>query len=432
MKKSQAADPSSAVPILLGPVSLLMFAAALLVLGARVREGQVIHVWDVVPWGLWWCSSAFLTFSLVLGKFQGSRTLASILILLSGVGVMVRARMAGAVEEVSGIREWIPAMGVLWTVLTWFLFRTGRVEMLRKLGLPAFLMALALPAGLLLLGTRFRGAVYGPGGMTPTEGLKILVPLALASFFSAEAFRWKGRSLFKLRMGPTLILATGCALLGGLLSVQRDLGMIVLLTCSLLAMLIAITRSWSWVVPAVVAAAGGGWLVFTTFEHGARRLAAWTDPFADPTGAGWQVLQGLSGLYAGGLTGTGLGGGRPDRIPIGSSDFVYAVYGEEVGFLGCVLLLVLFGLLYAQGVRIASIQSKDFSFLVAVGITAGIAGQVIVNIGGVVTLLPVTGIPLPYISQGGTSAWVTGILMGLLLALSEPGNNSAKPKRKKS
>jgi len=423
--------PSQNGTILLGPACLMMLAAALLVFGARVRGGQVVTLWDLVPWVLWFLSSSALTLGLVVGKYEGPRAFPSILILLSGVGVMVRARMAGSLEEVSGLREWIPALGMLWTLLIWFFFRRGRVEMLRPMWMPSFLLALLIPAGLLLIGTRFRGAVYAPGGLTPTEGLKLLIPVALAGFFAAPSFRWKDRSLFRFRFGPTLGLAIGWALLCAMLVLQRDLGMVVLLAFSLLAMLVSVTRSWSWAFPAVAAAAGGGILVLRYFEHGARRLTAWTDPFADPTGSGWQVLQGLSGLYAGGLTGTGPGGGRPDRIPIGSSDFVYAVYGEEAGFVGCVLLLILFGLLSAQGARIAARQHTDFSFLLAVGITAGVMGQVIVNIGGVVTLLPVTGIPLPYISQGGTSAWVTGILMGLLLALSEPGAPPKKSSGKK-
>ncbi len=417
--------------LLLGPACLMMLAAALLVFGARVREGQVLTLWDLVPWGLWLMSSCGLALCLTVWRYQGPPAFPSILILLAGIGVMVRARMAGSLEEVSGLREWVPALGMAWTILVWCLFRKGRIESLRRFWFLSYILALLIPAALLVFGTRFRGAVYAPGGMTPTELVKILIPLAAAGFFANPDFQWKGRSLFRFRFGPTLRLVMGWALLCGLLVLQRDLGMVVLLAFSLLAMLIAITRSWSWALPAIGAAVGGGWLVLRYFEHGARRLTAWTDPFADPTGAGWQVLQGVSGLYAGGLTGTGPGGGRPDRIPIGSSDFVYAVYGEEAGFLGSVLLLFLFGLLFAQGNRIASNQHADFSFLLAVGITAGLVGQVIVNIGGVVTLLPVTGIPLPYISQGGTSAWVTGILMGLLLALSEPGTAAKKSSGKK-
>jgi cell division protein FtsW len=156
-------------------------------------------------------------------------------------------------------------------------------------------------------------------------------------------------------------------------------------------------------------------------DHGARRLQAWMDPFADPTGSGWQVLQGLTGLYAGGLTGTGLGGGRPDRLPIAGSDFVYAVYGEELGYIGCVLLLGLFAQLILRSAAVANIQTDRFSGLLASGLAAVLAVQVVVNIAGVVTLLPITGITLPYISQGGSSIWVTSILFGLLLGMAEPG-----------
>jgi len=159
--------------------------------------------------------------------------------------------------------------------------------------------------------------------------------------------------------------------------------------------------------------------VWTFLSHGARRLEAWLDPFADPTGSGWQVLQGLSGLYAGGLAGTGIGEGEPDRLPIAASDFVYAVYGEELGFIGCVLLILLLAGLIKQCAMSSSRNPNAFSSLVAIGLTAQLAIQFFVNIAGVVTLLPVTGITLPYISQGGSSFWVASIQFGLLMGIGD-------------
>jgi cell division protein FtsW (lipid II flippase) len=249
--------------------------------------------------------------------------------------------------------------------------------------------------------------------------LKLLIPVALAGFFAKDLKKWDGRACWNPPSGPVLLLGGGWAVLCGLLVLQRDLGMVVLLSLMLMVLMVQVTRSWSWAWVGAGLVAGGGWLVWTYVAHGASRLQAWLDPFADPTGSGWQVLQGLSGLYAGGLSGTGFGEGEPDRLPIASSDFVYAVYGEELGFIGCVLLILLVAGLVKQASASAVRNPNAFSSLLAVGLTAQLAIQFFVNIAGVVTLLPVTGITLPYISQGGSSFWVASLQFGLLLGIGD-------------
>lgn len=411
-------------------ISLLLLVGMLLVLGARANAGEILHLSDLLPFGYWLLSAGLLVALLHLGKYTGSPGLLKLILLLSALGVLVRSRMEGSVEGIGGWSHLIQPLGFVWIWLAWGFSRKGRLNHFRFVWPMTYLFSLAVLAGLIFLGNRFRGAFYGPGGLTPSEILKLFIPFALAGFFTGSADRWQGRACWNPPLGQTLLLMSGWGMLCALLVLQRDLGLLVLLSLMLVVMLISMTRSWSWGVLLLGAVAGGGWLVLQYVDHGARRLQAWLDPFADPTGSGWQVLQGLSGLYAGGLTGTGLGAGHPDRLPIAGSDFVYAVYGEELGYLGCLLLLLLFGLLLRRCAAVANLQTDTFSGLFAAGLTGLLAVQMLVNIAGVVTLLPVTGITLPYISQGGSSIWVTSVQFGLLLGMAEPHGPGRKAKKK--
>ncbi|MDF3128093.1 FtsW/RodA/SpoVE family cell cycle protein [Kiritimatiellaeota bacterium B1221] len=432
-KTSSASDCASNPPsqrLGFGGVFLLLAVGMLLVLGARANAGEFLHLSDVLPYVFWAVSAGILVLGLRLASYGGSPVLPELMLLLSALGVLVRSRMEGSVEGVGNWSLFIQPLGFVWLWLAWNFSRKGRILCFRALWPLAFLISLAVVGGLILLGSRFRGAFYGPGGLTPSELLKLFVPLALAGFFAAADQKWLRRGFWNPPIPQSAQLLMAWGLLCGLLVLQRDLGLVVLLSFMLVVMLISVTRSWSWGVLLAGAMAGGGWLVWKTMDHGARRLQAWLDPFADPTGSGWQVLQGLSGLYAGGLTGTGLGAGAPERLPIAGSDFVYAVYGEELGYIGCVLLLILFALLLRRSAEVANIQSSPFAGLLATGLTAILAVQVLVNIAGVVTLLPITGITLPYISQGGSSIWVTSVQFGLLLGMAEPGEIQKKAKSK--
>lgn len=419
-KKKSASGRKSKSPFFFpGTLVVLMTAGMLLVLGARVLGGEQLGVYDLMPFALWTGSSLLLALLLRLGGYAGPRGLPAAILTLSAIGVLVRSRMSGSIEGLGGAALWIQPLGFVWIWLAWLASRRNRMEAWRSFGPAAYVLSLMVVGGLLVAGTRFRGAMFGPGGLTPSEILKLLIPVALAGFFAADLKKWHGRACWNPPPGPVLLLGGGWGVLCGLLVLQRDLGMVVLLSLMLMVLMVQVTRSWSWAWVGAGLVAGGAWLVWTYVAHGASRLQAWLDPFADPTGSGWQVLQGLSGLYAGGLSGTGFGEGEPDRLPIASSDFVYAVYGEELGFIGCVLLILLVAGLVKQASAAAVRNPNAFSSLLAIGLTAQLAIQFFVNIAGVVTLLPVTGITLPYISQGGSSFWVASLQFGLLLGIGD-------------
>jgi cell division protein FtsW (lipid II flippase) len=192
-----------------------------------------------------------------------------------------------------------------------------------------------------------------------------------------------------------------------------------ILSLTLTVILVAGTGRWGYLGYGAAAATGLGWGLLNLFEHGQRRIQAWLDPFVDPTGDSWQVLQGLSGMYAGGLWGEGFGLGNPDYTPIAESDFIYAVIGEELGFVGCGVVVLFFLVLFQRGLAIAAANRSGLGRLLAIGVTTVLATQTFLNLAGVTKLLPLTGITLPLISRGGASLLTTSLLIGLLLAISD-------------
>jgi cell division protein FtsW len=164
------------------------------------------------------------------------------------------------------------------------------------------------------------------------------------------------------------------------------------------------------------------------------RLMSFLDPFADPQGSGYQAVQGLYALSSGGWFGLGLGASREKwagGLPNAHTDYVFAIIGEELGLLGTLSVLVLFGTLTYAGVRIAKRSSDPFARLAASGVTAWLAAQSLINIGAVVGMVPITGIPLPLVSFGGSALIPTMVAIGMLLSFArvEPGAQRALAQR---
>jgi cell division protein FtsW len=166
----------------------------------------------------------------------------------------------------------------------------------------------------------------------------------------------------------------------------------------------------------IVGAVGSMGMVLTTPFRRAR-FFAFLDPWADPGNTGYQNLQSLVALGSGGLLGVGLGASRAkwDYLPFAQTDFIFAIIGEELGLVGALFVVGLFVVLGTWGIRTALLAPDRFSMLACVGITAWFLVQAFLNIGMVIGLLPITGVPLPFISFGGSSLLVTMCAAGFLL-----------------
>ena len=151
------------------------------------------------------------------------------------------------------------------------------------------------------------------------------------------------------------------------------------------------------------------------------RFTSWWNPYADAQGTGFQVIHGQQALGSGGWWGVGLGGSREKwgTLPEAHTDFIYAVLGEELGILGTISVLVLFSIIAIMGLRIARGTNEAFIQIAALGIVTWIVTQALVNIGAVLGILPITGVPLPLVSYGGSSLIPTLLAMGILLAFAK-------------
>jgi cell division protein FtsW len=282
----------------------------------------------------------------------------------------------------------------------------------------AFLLLLVLVPG---IGMRINGARQwfnlGIAHLQPSEVAKLVLALWGAHVLALRERYLTTRSLLVPVVPVFLVLS-------GLLMLEPDFGSVVTLGLVLAGLL------WAggappkvWGVFGGVAAAGIALLVVAA-PYRAARITAFLHPFSDPSDGGFQAIRGMYALASGGFWGVGLGNSKMkwDLLPHAESDYIFAIIGEELGFLGCLVVCALYGVLAWAGFRIARRSADRFVQLATVAIVVWLIGQAAMNMGYVVGLLPVTGVQLPLISAGGTSLVLTLFIVGLLarFARSEP------------
>ncbi len=250
-------------------------------------------------------------------------------------------------------------------------------------------------------------------------GLVIFVAAYLADHQHAlrQAHRKVGPFQFpEPRQLVPLLLTWGLSVL--ILISQRDLGASLLLFASFVLLLYATTGATGYLVTGGFLTVLAGVAGFYAFDHVQRRVAAWLQPFENFEDAGYQISQGLFALGSGSLTGAGPGLGRPDLIPNAETDFIFAAVGEELGFAGTIAVLALYALVIAVGLGIAFRSRDTFRKLLAAGLSFVLGVQTFLIIGGVLRLVPLTGITLPFMSYGGSALVGNLVLIALLLRIS--------------
>jgi cell division protein FtsW len=274
----------------------------------------------------------------------------------------------------------------------------------------ALLVAVMAPGLGISVGGSSRWLGVGSWRVQPSEVAKLALVI-----FAADVLDRRARRIGEWRysMVPVLIVFAGIA---GLVMLQPDMGTTMVLACIVLAMLYA---AGSPLAPmAGVLGVGGALalLMAVAAPYRWRRLTAFLHPFADASNTGYQSAQGLVALGSGRLAGLGLGASPASwgYLPNQQTDFIFAVIGEETGLIGSLLLVGLFLAFAVLGVRAACRAPDRFGALLAAGITAWIVGQTVINIGAVVGVFPVTGVPLPFVSFGGSSLIITLAAVGIL------------------
>ncbi|MDH4142571.1 MAG: FtsW/RodA/SpoVE family cell cycle protein [Chloroflexota bacterium] len=303
----------------------------------------------------------------------------------------------------------------------------------------------ALGIGLLLLTFVFGADVggqrltlrIGPIGGQPSELLKVILVVFLAGYLSENRplLIEQDTRLGPVRLPPLPYLAPMVAMWAialGIVVVQRDLGAALLFFAVFLALVYAATGRVSLVIIGLLMFLAGSAIMASLFEHVQARVAIWIDPFADPLGDGYQIVQSLHAFARGGLLGMGFGNGLPEvggRLPIPEvhTDFPLAALGEELGLIGVVAILGLYLVIVERGLRIGASAADDFRSILATGLALVVGVQAFIIAAGNLKVLPLTGVTLPFISYGGSSLLANAVVVGLLLALSDKGVEPPPP-----
>ena len=356
-----------------------------------------------------WLARPLTSLHLVLAVF-GLLTLFGLVMVLSASNVESYTR-AGSSYAVFVQQVTYCGVGL---VLFWIGLRTP-VRLLRGTsGLFLVVCVLLLVMVLSPAGAEINGAQkwlrLGTLSLQPSEPVKLALAL-----WGAHVLITKRALLHQWRhlLVPVVPVAV---MIFALVMLQPDLGTTITLAIVLLALL------WFGGAPGelfgaiVIAAVAGAIVMASTAGYRSARIVSFLHPGADPQGAAYQARQAMFSLADGGWWGVGLGQGRAkwDYLPNAHNDFIFAIIGEELGFLGALVVLLLFGTLAYVGIRIAVRNTDPWIKLVSATVTTWLVGQAAINIGYVVGLLPVTGIPLPLISSGGTSIALTMLVFGLL------------------
>ena len=343
---------------------------------------------------------------------------------LFGLVMVLSASSVTALRQV-GTGWYFFRRQLLWTVFgSIALFITARVDYhrWRRWVVPGLTISFGLLVAVLVGGSTVNGArswiiLGGPVRFQPAEFAKMALLIYTADLLARRADRMD--DLHATLWPPLLVL--GLASL--LVMVQPDLGTAIVIASIVLAVLYLAGTP---LVP-LSSVTGGlaivAWYLVAGSSVRRARLTCFLHPNLNANGDCWQLSQSLVGIASGGLPGTGLGEGRAKWgfLPEAHTDFIFAIIGEELGFLGALIVITLFAVIAVLGVRVALRAPDRFGMLLAGGVTAWIVTQALINVGGVIGLMPLTGLPLPFISFGGSALLITMAAAGLLVNVARQG-----------
>jgi cell division protein FtsW len=263
---------------------------------------------------------------------------------------------------------------------------------------------------------------FGPVGIQPSEIAKLAVILYLAWFLDLKRRTAAGMEFRKEDFVHNILPAVGPILVGvALILAQPDLGTSLDIVLISAAVLYVAGLSWKWIAAGMAASIPALYFLISHVAYRQARLMAFLNPDVDPQGAGFQLLQSLIAVGSGGFTGVGLMESKQKLfyLPEAHTDFIYAVICEELGFIGAMIVIALFAVYGWRGLRAAFSAPDNFGRLLALGITAMVIFQALINFAVVLGMVPTKGIPLPFISYGGSSLLVMLLATGVLLNISQ-------------
>jgi cell division protein FtsW (lipid II flippase) len=466
---SSSTPATLALPRILGPIrprprwreARLLAVVAVTILVGSVSLSLAQQAPDAPPGGLEPAEPFHLTVYLGvlllahLAQVMAGRRTDQVLLpavgLLGGISLLLMERLPQnlVVQTVGKTDLGLADVQLVWLVLSIGLATTLAIVVRsdRWLRLYKYTWAAAGVALLLLtfvLGTEINGQrltlSFGPVSGQPSELLKVILVVFLAGYLSET------RSLLveqSTRIGPISLppvpylapMVAMWAIALGIVVVQRDLGAALLFFAVFLLLLYTATGRAGYVVLGLILFIVGAFVMYQLIDHVRTRVDIWLDPFADPSGAGYQVVQSLYAFARGGLLGTGLGAGLPlisGRLPIPAiqTDFPLAALGEELGLVGIMAILGIYLVVIERGLRIGAAARDDFRALLASGLALVVGVQAFIIAAGNLKLIPLTGITLPFVSYGGSSLVSNFIILALLVRMSSgPYERLPSPRR---
>ena len=427
-------------------LGLLLAVAAALALGnlslGLTRTGSLTVV-DPAGLLIYLGALAAVHLALVTAGRRVDEVLLPTVGLLGGIGLLLAERLPQdlVVQRVGSTVLGLASLQLVWLILALAIagvvaiaVRSDRWLRLYKYTWAAAglgLLALTFVLGTDVNGTRLT-LDFGPVSGQPSELLKVILVVFFAAYLAenrvllADA---RVRVVGRLTVPPApYLLPAGLmlALALGIVVIQKDLGAALLFYAVFLCLFYLATGSKVDVALGIGLFLVGFVLLALVFPHVRDRVATWLDPWSDPLGTGFQTIQALHAFARGGLLGTGLGAGLPTiggqlPIPAVHTDFPLAALGEELGMAGVLAILGCYLVVVARGLRIAAAAADDVRALLCAGLALVIGVQAAIIAAGNLKLIPLTGITLPFISYGGSSLLVNGLIVGLLLAFSDRG-----------
>ncbi|MFW9161914.1 FtsW/RodA/SpoVE family cell cycle protein [Corynebacterium striatum] len=355
--------------------------------------------------------------------------------LLNGTGLIMLARLDLANDGGLATRQ------VMWTIVGLILFVLVLVVLRDHRSLTRYSYILGA-AGLVLLalplvwpqppGVEARIWLWlGPFSIQPGEFSKIMLILFFAmlltqkrSLFTVAGYKFLGLSLPRLRDLAPILVIWGIAIV--IMGISNDFGPALLLFSTVLGMLFMATGRVSWLLIGLLLVGVGGFGIYQISSKIQLRFSNFLDPLGNYDNGGYQLSQALFGMSSGGISGTGLGQGHPEIVPVAHSDFILAGIGEEFGLLGLAAVLIMFAMLISRGFNTALKSRDSYGKLVASGLSLTLAVQVFVVTGGISAMLPMTGLTTPFMSAGGSSLMANYMLLAILLRISNAARRPAR------
>lgn len=377
---------------LLSSAVMLFYFSAFLLLWLKDFAWQAAALAVAVPVMIW------LGVNFLPRLFPADKLLLSLTNFLCALGVLVLYATNPAYAYQQAVYYGVGLVAMVVCIYLVRIIKHWRIPV--YLLMPVSLALLALP---LIIGREINGAknwfYVGSLSVQPSEIVKLSLLLIISHFMSRRKFL------------PWLIFAVGCL---GLLMLQKDLGTALMYYGVTLMLYYASSSNLLLTGIGLAGGAGAAVLGYKMFAHVKRRVAIWQNPWSDYDNAGYQLVQGLMAIASGGLFGVGLGLGSPRTIPVYHTDFIFAVICEQFGVIFGLCVLLMYVAIIWRGATTAMAARTSFHGLLAMGATLMIGLQTFVIIGGVIKLIPLTGVTMPFVSYGGTSLVSSMCLIGLL------------------